>query len=139
MERASGGKVTAAFYDEGSSVERYIPGPANWARGTARSLARSFSKDANCDDVLPQHSGLEVKETHVPVKIELPLMPDLLLLACMNERHGGKFLHQDSIGAVGNDQELFYFIRKQLSRSRKEHRLSQLLKKVTSIRFTMVS
>lgn len=139
MERSINGKVTATSYGKGSSQERYIPGPIFWVREAARDFASSFSRDVNRSDMLPRHSGPNTTVTPAPVNLESPLAEDLLLLACVHQSQGGQFLRQDSIGAVGNDRQLFYFIREQLSRTLNERRPSLLLKRVTGIHFTQVS
>ncbi|KAK3216196.1 hypothetical protein GRF29_8g2559841 [Pseudopithomyces chartarum] len=136
MERSINGKVTATSYGKGSSQERYIPGPIFWVREAARDFASSFSRDVNRSDMLPRHSGPNTTVTPAPVNLESPLAEDLLLLACVHQSQGGQFLRQDSIGAVGNDRQLFYFIREQLSRTLNERRPSLLLKRVTGIHFT---
>jgi hypothetical protein len=139
MERSTGSKVTATSYDKGVSKEQYIPGPIIWVRETARNLARAFSKDANCNDMLPRHSGPDITETSPSVNIELPLVRELLLLACMHQSQGGQSLRQDSIGLIENDLQLFCFIREQLSRTRNVRWPSLSLKTVTGIHFTKVS
>ncbi|KAF2011921.1 hypothetical protein BU24DRAFT_425752 [Aaosphaeria arxii CBS 175.79] len=136
VERSTGSKVIATSYNEGASQERYIPGPINWIRETVRNLARAFSKDANRNEMLPRHSGPGTKVTDTSKKGRLPFVQDLLLLACVPQNHGGQILCQDSIEAIRNDRQLFWFIRQQLSRTPNVRWPIQLLKTVTGIHFT---
>jgi hypothetical protein len=139
MERSTGGKVTATFYDEQSSRERYIPGPIIWVRETARSFARAFSKDANRNDILLPHRGPGTTLTPASVNIELPPVRNLLLLACVHQSQGGQSLRQDSIGTIENDRQLFCFIRQQLSHTLNARWPFLWLKTVMGIHFTQVS
>jgi hypothetical protein len=139
MQRSTFGKVTATSYNEDPSQKHYIPGPIIWVRETARSFARAFSKGANCNDILPRHSGLDTSITPASLNIESSLEQDLLLLACVNQSQGGQSLRQDSIEAIENDRQLFCFIREQFSRTSNVRWPSLLLKTVTGIHFTQVS
>jgi hypothetical protein len=139
MAGSTGIKITANSYEEGASNERYIFGPAIWARRIARSLARTLSNDANPDGVSSQHSDPDTTGTSASVNIELPPVRNLLLLACRDEDQGGKSLRQDEIGLLDNDQRLFYLIRRQLSKTRNLSWSSLSLKTVTGIHFTKVS
>lgn len=139
MQRSAIGKVTATSYDENLSKKRYIPGPMIWVRETARNCARFFSKDANRNDILPRHSGLDTSVAPAAVNIESSHARDLLLLACVDQSQGAQSLRQDSIEAIENDRQLFCFIREQLSRTPNVRWPSLSLKKVTGIHFTQVS
>ena len=139
MERSASGKITATSYDEHSSSERYIPGPKIWIRETARSFVRAFSKDANHNDFLPRHGGPGTRTTPKSANTELPLVPDLLLLACAHQSQGGQSLRQDSIGTIESDRQLFCFVKEQLSRTLNVRWFFPSLKTITGIHFTQVS
>ncbi|PVH94632.1 hypothetical protein DM02DRAFT_183775 [Periconia macrospinosa] len=98
------------------------------------STVKAFSKNANCNDRLPRHNGPETTETPAPVNIKLPLVQDLLLLACTHQSQGRQTLRQDSIRAIKNNQQLFCFIQEKLSRNVRWFHVS--LKTMTGIHFT---
>ncbi|PZD41578.1 hypothetical protein A1F97_04265 [Pyrenophora tritici-repentis] len=115
MERIAGTKVTVTTYNEEEPQRGYGPGLISWARNTTRDLTRLFSKDADRDDVLPQHNDSETTQASASVNIELTPAQDLLLLACMQQSQGSQLFLQDSIRAIKSDRQLFYFIREQIS------------------------
>ncbi|EDU46316.1 hypothetical protein TUN199_04230 [Pyrenophora tritici-repentis] len=136
MERIAGTKVTVTTYNEEEPQRGYGPGLISWARNTTRDLTRLFSKDADRDDVLPQHNDSETTQASASVNIELTPAQDLLLLACMQQSQGSQLFLQDSIRAIKSDRQLFYFIREQISRNRRTRWTSRVLKTVNEIQFT---
>ena len=138
MERPTDTEVTFTTYNEEESQRGHGSGLSSWARNTARDITRLFSKDADRDDVLPQHNNPETTEASVAVNIEMMPVRDLLLLACIQKSQGRQLFLQDSIRPIKSDRQLFYFIRKQISCNRKIRWLSLLLKTVTEIQFTKV-
>lgn len=138
MEGSTGSKVTATFYQEETVNERYIPAPMIWARELGRYFT-VFMKPADNDSRSVRHTDNEVMVEAGSVAIEMPPVPDLLLLTCRNQEQGGQALHQHNVGTIETDRELFHFIRKQLICARNARWKLMELKVVTGIHFTKAS
>lgn len=138
MRQFTGSKVTATSYTEGVSNQQYTSGIVSWVRAVAKDIVSVFERNSDHSDDASRHQDADTTAEPEAVSIEMPSLPNLLLLACMHKTQGGKGLLQDDIGVIENDRQLFCRIQEQLARLRGPRQTSPPLMTVSGIHFTKV-
>jgi hypothetical protein len=135
MQRSIGVKIVATSYSQNTPNQQYRISPSSWVQAAMQKVSGTFGRSKQSPPLLPKHQSPAVALNTIPTRSTPGPQKSLYFIACMD---GGRFhrtVHQDIIGNIVTDRELFLFMRQIVTKRRSRFRRALSLKRIEGLHF----
>jgi hypothetical protein len=135
MQRSIGAKIVATSYSQDTPNQQYRISLSSWAQAATQNISRAFGRSKQSPPVLPEQQPPAVALNAIYTGPTPGPQKSLYFIACMD---GGRFhrtVHQDTIGSIVTDRELFLFMRQIVTKRRSCFRRAFSLRRIEGLHF----
>ncbi|KAH7069264.1 hypothetical protein FB567DRAFT_456853, partial [Paraphoma chrysanthemicola] len=119
MQRSLGTEIQVRSHEVNKSFSlEHIFRPPRWIRSTTQTLSSTFRASKNASPCLPQHRAHDTAAVCSSNGSSHNSQRTLHFMACMQKGRYHRAVENHRINDISTDQELFCFLRRQLSRRR---------------------